>query len=109
MRHRHAIKPDSIPPWTVDFDDKSGRYEIRNDGRGQGPRIIATGIRFEKDAFFIAHAANVHDELVEALRKVNRAVSEYNDEFNSGKIPDALRQKLTVIARGMLDELGEQP
>src|SRR5687768_3533429 len=106
---RRAIRPDSLQPWTVDFDDTSSRYEIRNHARGHDRRTIATGIRLEKDAFFIAHAANVHDELVKALRKVNRVVSEYNDQFNSGKIPDELRQKLRLIARGMLEELGERP
>ena len=106
---RQAIRPDSIQPWTVDFDDTSSRYEIRNHARGHDPRIIATGILFEKDAFFIAHAANVHDELVEALRMVDRVVSEYDDQFDAGKIPDELRQKLRVIARGMLEELGERP
>ena len=106
---RHAIRPDSIQPWTVDFDHTSCRYEIRNQAPGHEPRIIATGIRFQKDAFFIAHAANVHDEMVKALRKVNRVVSEYNDQFDSGKIPDELRQKLRLIARGMLEELGERP
>src|SRR5688572_16637692 len=106
---RHAIRPDSLQPWTVDFDDTSGRYEIRNHAQGHDPRIIATGIRFERDAFFIVHAANVHDELVKALRKVNRVISEYDDQFNSGKIPDELRQKLRLIARGMLEELGERP
>jgi hypothetical protein len=106
---RHAITPHSIQPWTVDFDDRSSRYEIRSPAAGDDPAIVASGIRFEKDAFFIAHAANVHDELVEALRKVNRVVSEYNDQFDSGKIPDELRRKLTAIARGMLEELGERP
>jgi hypothetical protein len=106
---RHSIRPDSLQPWTVDFDDASSRYEIRNHAPGHDPRIIATGIRFEKDAFFIAHAANIHDELVEALRKVNRVISEYDDQFNSGKLPDELRQKLRVIAGGMLEELGEKP
>ena len=106
---RHAIRPDSIQPWTVDFDDPSSCYEIRNLAEGHGPRIIASGIRLEKDAFFIAHAANVHDELVEALRKVNRVISEYDDQFNARKIPDELRQKLRLIARGMLEELGERP
>jgi hypothetical protein len=106
---RQAIRPDSIQPWTVDFDDTSSCYEIRNHAPGCDPRIIASGIRFERDAFFIVHAANVHDELVKALRKVNRVVSEYNDQFDSGKIPDELRQKLRVIASGMLEELGERP
>ena len=106
---RRAIRPDSLPPWTVDFDDTSSRYEIRNHAPGHDPRIIASGIRLEKDAFFIAHAANVHDELVKALRKVNRVVSEYNDQFDSGQIPDELRQKLRRIAAGMLEELGERP
>jgi hypothetical protein len=100
---RHAIRPDSIPPWRVDFDDTSSRYEIRNHAPGHDPRIIATGIRSERDAFFIAHAANVHDELVKALRKINRLVSEDNDEF------DSVRQKVRVIATEMLEELGEKP
>ena len=63
---RHAIRPDSIQPWTVDFDHTSSRYEIR------------------------------------------RVVSEYNHQFDSGKLPDELRQKLRLIARGMLEQLGER-
>lgn len=106
---RRAIRPESIQPWAVDFDDTSSRYQIRNHAPGHDPRIIASGIRFGKDAFFIAHAANVHDALVEALRRVNRVVGEYNEQFDSGKIPDELRQKLRVIATGMLEELGERP
>ena len=106
---RHAIRPDSVPPWAVDFDDASSCYEIRNQAPGHDPRVIASGIRLQKDAFFIAHAANVHDELVEALRKVNRVLSEYDDQLNSGKLAEELRQKLRLIATGMLEALGERP
>jgi hypothetical protein len=82
----HAIRPDSIQPWPVDFDETSSCYQIRNFARGPDPRIIASGIRVEKDAFFIAHAANVHDELVQTLRKINRVVSEYSNSGSFGTV-----------------------